>query len=251
MYLKRILIAVIGLFVFQYAQAGVDRTEMLQDMAAFDRAYVAALALTSDQKQEPSRKSMARLNTAWLTFRKRYQVSLGTDHKWRAGFAKIDEQIRRADTIVTRATGLIEAHEALEEVRVIFMQLRRHDAIPYFPDALTAYHEPMEAIVLAAKGKTPQTLSDADLATIVRTLPEAKKLWQEAIKIPVADDVFGFDPSRSQAVNAAIQQESEALQKLEKALATRDRALLIPAAVGIKPPFARLYKQFGDFSGLE
>lgn len=251
MHFKRIFLTVVALFVFQHAQAEVDRMTLLQDMAAFDRAYVAALALTSDQKLEPSRKAMTRLNAAWLKFRNRYHASLGADIKWREGFAKIDEQIRRADSIVTRATGLIEAHEALEDVRVIFMQLRRHDAIAYFPDALTAYHEPMEAIVLTAKGKTAQTLSDADLATITRTLPEARKLWQEALKIPLADGVFGFDASRSQAVHTAIQQESEALKKLEKALATRDRAQLIPAAVGIKPPFARLYKQFGDFSGLE
>lgn len=248
---KHVLILVISLLALPNAQAGVDRQVLSQDMAAFDRAYVPALAVASEQKLKAARKAMARLNSEWKTFRNRYQGSLGSDKAWQEGFMQIDAHIRRANAIVANGETLTQMHNALEEVRAILMNLRRHDGMQYFPDALTAYHEPMEAIVLAAKGKTPRTLGEADLARISHTLPEARRLWQEAVKTPMDAGVFRFKPAQTQAVQAAIQQESEALQKLEKALASHDRAQILPAVAAIKPPFARLYRLFGDFTGLE
>jgi hypothetical protein len=248
---KHLLIFVISLLALQNAQAGVDRKILLQDMAAFDRAYVPALAVTGEHKLKAARKAMARLNGEWKTFRNRYQGSLGSDKAWQEGFMQIDAHVRRANAVVANGDTLNQAHQALEEVRVILMNLRRHDGMQYFPDALTAYHEPMEAIVLAARGKTARTLGEAELARLSRTLPEARRLWQEAVKTPMDAGVFRFKPAWTQAVQAAIQQESEALQMLEKALASHDRAQIVPAVAAIKPPFARLYGLFGDFTGLE
>jgi len=41
--------------------------------------------------------------------------------------------------------------------------------------------------------------------------------------------------------------ESAALESLDKALAANDRAEILAAAAGLKPPFERLYYFFGDF----
>lgn len=69
---------------------------------------------------------------------------------------------------------------------------KRHtprNGIDYFIDRLTAFHEPMEAIVLAAKDKTGDTLTDADIALIRKRMPQAEQAWQRvaAAKLDASD----------------------------------------------------------------
>ena len=48
-----------------------------------------------------------------------------------------------------------------------------------------------------------------------------------------------------------LKMESEALNKLGKALDVNNNALIIETAKAIKPNYAKLYKLFGDFERIK
>ena len=97
--------------------------------------------------------------------------------------------VNDAVKIVVSERKVTDAHEALEHVREVLMKLRQRNGIDYFIDRLTAFHEPMEAIVLAAKDKTGDTLTDADIALIRKRMPQAEQAWQRvaAAKLDASD----------------------------------------------------------------
>ena len=142
----------------------------------------------------------------------------------------------------------MDAHNVLEHVRVILMQLRQKHGIDYYLDYQTAFHEPMEAIVLAAKGKTPATLAEQDLAKIRNTMPALEARWKAVQNARFDPDKYGLDSERAARVKRSLELETEAIEKLKKALAGSDKTSMIQLAVAIKPPFAQLYMLFGEFA---
>lgn len=236
------LVGLIGLFFVVNAQAN-----LLTDSAALDRVYIPALAVTSQGKLEASRHAMERLHRGWRIFSRAHLKDFPTDPSWRSGFMDISQWIARADGVIRRGKKLNEAHEDLEHIRVILMRVRIKHGIDYFPDYLTAYHDPMEKIVLAAKGKTPATLTATDLNAIHKTLPLLERHWHAITQARFVPAELGLDKSQVAQVRQALAVESGAIAALQRALAKGDKAAIIRRAVAIKPPFAELYMLFGDF----
>lgn len=225
-------------------------TYLLADMVTLDRAYIAALAVTSLEKVEPSQKSMAILIPTWAAFQAKYIAANPTDAQWRPDFDAVSGMIGRADEIVQTGTGLVAAHDELEGVRITLMELRERNGLPYFVDHLTRYHEPMEAIVLAAKGKTPETLSAADLETIRTNLPQAQAIWADVAAAPFDPALFGFAPERQAAMQTQLGAETQALTQLQAALDAGDSVAIIQKSVALKGIFAPIFMMFGDFETL-
>lgn len=218
-----------------------------EDMIALDRAYIPALAVTTEGKLPESQRAMELLNKQWALFKKQHAATKGGDAQWSKDMAGIDRMIADANKVVAGGVDLVKAHEALEGVRMTMLAMRARSRMPYYLDALTRFHDPMEDIVLAAKDKTPETFADADLTKIRTALPEAEKRWAE-VKATRVDPAFALSPEQQKTLAGLIATESEALDNLKKALAGNDRAALIKAAVAIKPAFARIYMSFGDFA---
>jgi hypothetical protein len=106
----------------------------------------------------------------------------------------------------------------------------------------------MEAIVLAAKDKTPETLSNADIERIRATLPEAEKLWKRVMAGGLDGSTYALDAGQLERARKLMQVEEQALATLKSALAAGDKPAIIKAAVGVKPNFAALFMTFGDFA---
>lgn len=235
------LVAVISVFSVPTARA-----DMLKDMVHFDQAYIPVLAFTSDEKLQPARATMKTLKPAWQSFKQQYSANKN-DPQWQADIDKIDSYISAGEKIITRGTGLKDAHEELEHVRIVFMNMRERNGIDYFIDHLTRFHEPMEEIVLAAKGKTPDKLTDENVALIKKVSPKTKKLWHTTSTAAFDPKLYEFDKMQTETLRNLINKEQQALARLEKALKSGNRAEIIGAAVGIKPNFAKLFKAFGRF----
>lgn len=218
-----------------------------EDMVALDRAYIPALAVTTEGKLAESQRAMEQLNRQWATFKRQHAASKGGDQQWKTDLANIDRMIADANKVVAGGTDLVKAHEALEGVRFTLLEMRARSRMPYYLDALTRFHDPMEEIVLAAKDKTPETFGDADIAKIRAALPEAAKRWT-TVKATRVDPAFGLGAEQRQKLDQLIANEDQALENLKQALAGNDKAALIKAAVAIKPAFARIYVSFGDFA---
>ena len=224
------------------------RADIVTDSAAFDRAYIPALALTNQGNAEKSKAAMVRLNQAWRVYSQAHRQDNPGDGAWMNGYTEIDRRIAAADAMVARGGQLEEAHDALEPVRVILMQLRQKHGVDYYLDYQTAFHEPMEAIALAAKGKTPATLTQQDLATIRNTISALDARWSVVRNASFDPANFGFDSARAAKVKELLQLETDAIAALKKALAGPDKSVMIQRAVAIKPPFAQLYMLFGEFA---
>jgi len=227
---------------------GFSKNELRQDMVKLDKAYIAALAVTSQDKAAESRKAMEILTGSWKGFKDRYYDANPGDTQWRKDFDAADHMIAEAGRIVASDRKVTDAHEALEDMRMVMMKLRARNDIDYFVDRLTAFHEPMEAIVLAAKDKTPETFTDADIQRIRKTLPEAEKLWTRVTTGNLDGATYQLEASQLERARKLIQTEQQALAALKTALAAGDKPSIIKAAVGIKPNFAALFMIFGDFT---
>ena len=227
--------------------APMPPTYLLADMVTLDRAYIAALALTSQEKLEPSQRSMAILVPTWAAFQAKYVGANPADPQWRPDFDAVDGMIARADEIVRTNSGLVAAHDELEGVRITLMELRERNGLPYFVDHLTRYHEPMEAIVLAAKGKTPETLTAADLDVIRGHLPEAHAIWADVVAAPFDATLFGFGAEKHAALQKQVSMEANALAQLQAALDAGDTPAIIQRSMALKGVFAPLFMMFADF----
>jgi len=234
--------------VLVLATVGCQRqAETWDAMVAFDQAYIPALALTSQQQGEQARAVMPRVMTRWQDLQQQIPAPWTRGEAWAHATTEVTTRLQRADTLI--ADGhLNEAHDALEGVRDVLMAQRRAHDIDYFVDRLTAFHEPMEAIVLAAKGKSPAMLTDADLATIRQQLPDAQARWHAVEMARIDPERYRLSAEQANQLKTGITQEATALQALQAALDRGDRQRIIQTAVAIKPVFSQLFMLFGDFT---
>lgn len=227
--------------------SGFTANDIRHDMVKLDKVYIAALALTSQGKVAESRKAVDALQKEWQGFSDRHANAKPGDTQWKPDFDHVSGMVNEAVKIAASDRKITDAHEALEHVREVLMKLRQRNRIDYFIDSLTAFHEPMEAIVLAAKDKTADTISEADITRIRATLPLAEKAWQRAATAKLDANDYLLSPSQADDARKLIALENASLQALKDALDTGDKARIAQAAVGIKPNFAKLFMTFGDF----
>ena len=237
-----ILIMVSG---FTSVNVSAKTDSLVKDMVAFDRQYIAALALTSQEKLKPSTQAMARLLPLWKSFNYKHRNMVKKDADWKKDMNKIDYYIHAANKIVSSGKHLIYAHNELEHVRVIMLNARVRNHIEYFIDHLTRFHEPMETLVLTVKGKSASDISSDTIAKMKSEVQTAKTLWQKVVQAPLDKHLFGFSDEKVNMVKGYQLKETEALAKLETALAGGNNNIIISAGLAIKPSFAKMFMLFG------
>lgn len=246
--MKRGVFAIVVLAV-GVALAGFSAGDLRQDMVKLDKVYIAALALSSQGKVDESRKAVYALRASWQSFKARHYDANPADRQWKADFDAVENRVAKSVAIVdTPGKPVAEAHEVLEDVRNVLMKLRARNRVEYDIDGLTAFHHPMEEIVLTAKDKNAQTLSDADVGKIRKIFPDAEQHWRavQARKFDAA--VYQLSAAQAEDVAKLVTLESAALASLKEALASGDKAQIAKAALGIKPHFAKLFMTFADFA---
>lgn len=248
--MKKIIASILFLFLMTIPLSASE-TQLMKDMISFDRAYIPSLAMTSQEKREPSIKALEILTDEWKSFKEKYYAFNSTDTVWQSDMDSIEEGILEALDIIDQRGSLSEAHEAVEGIRFTMMQMRERQNIDYFVDHLTRFHDPMEMILMAVVGKTPETLSNNDLTRIKSALPEAVRLWGEVGSFNLDPSIYDLDEKRMKNINAAIPAEKQALQLLVEVLGKGDESGIIKAASAIKPNFAKVFMQFGDFERLK
>jgi hypothetical protein len=136
------------------------KDEVLESaMIGLEKAYINPLFFTSNQNAPKSRATMAAFVSAWKAVSADYRYYRPSAGNWIGHFDTVDEAIALAQPIVDWGAGncptvgvcpaLVAAHDHLEAVRYAMRELRMHNGFPKFiTDKLTAYHDPMEAVVL-------------------------------------------------------------------------------------------------------
>lgn len=242
--MKRIQTVLIALAAI--VLTGFAETDIRQDMVKLDKVYIAALALTSQGKTAESRKAVDALHESWRGFRGRHYNANSRDAQWKPDFDRVNGMVDEAAGIVASDRKVTDAHAALEHVREVLMKLRQRNRIDYFIDGLTAFHEPMEAIVLAAKDKGGDSLDEADIARIRKMLPQAEQAWQRVAAAKLDANDYMLTPAQADDARKLMTLENASLSALKDAVAGGDKARIAQTAVAIKPNFAKLFMIFGD-----
>jgi len=216
------------------------------DMIALDRAYIPALVVTNRPDAQVAARAMDALNAQWRTFKGRYAGAATGDPRWAETIKDVDDYVGRADRIVAEGKDLPAAHDQLEGVRATLLESRTRMKMPYYLDGLTRYHDSMESIYLAGKGRDAATMTDELVASIRKELPAAEQSWQAARAQPIEPE-FGLTPAKQADVEAHYGKVDRSLADLRAALASGDKGAIAKAAQGVRPPFSALFASFGDF----
>lgn len=227
---------------------GQQKEELLAASVQFDRYYIPVLALTNEGKAKPATKAIGRLSDEYDAIYQRVLDALHIvpDQSKDPTRQTIDEVAQLI------ADGqLKKAHETLEPIRDLTMQRRQQLGIDYPMDVLNEYHDVMESIVKPAVEMKPADVDEAYLEELKQAASGASEMWTEVEQTKFPAKLFGFDKEATQKLNASIAAERAAITALNRALADGDAKTVLKAAKGLKPPFAKVYKSFGDFSGLK
>lgn len=164
----------------------------------------------------------------------------------------LNRLVLTADRWLLEGKPAREAHGVLESVRTTMKDLRIGYGVEYDLDYLTLFHTPMEAIVLAVKGKTPDTLSEADLALLWAQADAAQVNWTTLVEKARFDEkLYGLSAEQAQRLRDEIKVEAVVLADLRAALERGDKAAVITAATALKPHFKAIYTTFGDFNAVK
>jgi hypothetical protein len=236
---------VAGLMIASMVFAGGSLAALIDDMAALDRSYVAALVLSNqpDKPAETITASMKRLTESWKKFVNGLSPADRDNKSLKSAISQISGSVAEAEKLAA-AGKRKDAHEALEMVRIAFWKARSDMNIDYLLDLLTAFHEPMETFVdLAEK-------PGADKAKLKSLLVELSEKWTDVEKAKLDTKLFGFNEEKTAKYTAQVKKEREILNALSGLIEGKDQAVFSKTALTVKTVFSQTYMIFGDFTGL-
>jgi len=226
-----------------------------QDFATLEKTYIPTLLFSSTKVLPLAVVAMSDYQAEWETFSNRYFFYRADAVNWQDHFEQIDWAVANAAELVASAqlnsdpNALLAARDELNKVRMVMLELRPKNGFPKFiTDKFTAFHGPMEHIVLAVKGKTPAELTDQLLDDLVAAFPAADKAWSYVEKCPVDPELWGLSGEKMAAYYAYVAAERQALNNFSAALESGDKALILQTGFAIKPNFVEAKKTFGDFA---
>ena len=248
---KRKLTLGMLVLAFFFIFPAASHANIQKDFVAFDRAFIPPLAITNQEKVKPSRKAMKILKQNWEAFKAKYYESNPKDAKWKEDFDRIDRQIQEAAKIIKEGANLMSAHEALEEIRIITLELRKRNNIDYYLDPMTEFHSLMEQIFHAGKDNSPEDLDKGMITDLKEAVAAAEALWRKIGEFPFDKDLYGFSDAMVAQMKKFHEEEMAALGNVSKAIEAGDKKAIIKAAKGVKSNYAQMYKMFGDFDSIK
>lgn len=240
------------------------KDEVLESaMIGLDRIYINPLFFTSNQNPAKAKPTMDAFVAYWNGFSAQYRNYRPSQENWIAHFDKVEEAIALTQPIVDWAAkaaaakdpscapaacpALVVAHDHLEAVRYAMRDLRMHNGFPKFvTDKLTAYHDPMEAVVLTFKGRTLDQISADELAAVGEYLDEAIALWTFVVKTPIDAAAWGFTAAQMVEIEKRIAAEGAILEKLASLYDAGLFAELAANSFSLKAAFVPVYTAFAS-----
>jgi hypothetical protein len=213
--------------------------------AAFDRAYIPALARTNQGDANAARQALDQFAQAWDTrFMPELRSWFPEDDQWARELSGIAQGIAAA-RVHLEGDQLQKAHESLEPIRDSLMTARQRHQISYPLDQLSAFHATMEAIVQPAM-QVEVPLSAEYIEELRSLVTRAETQWKLVEETAFDPELFQLNEAKQARVTSSKNEERAALQELTAALNGDNHQAIIAAARKLKPPFAKLYITFGE-----
>ena len=248
--MKKIIGLILATFMLMSLMGGVAMAkddELMQDFVTLEKAYIPPLFFTNMGQAGPAKVSMNIFLQKWQAFSAKYYDYKPDYANWQSYFDQMDYAIADAKSIIFGGGVLTDAHEALEAVRAVMLDLRPHNGFPKFiADKMTVFHGPMEHIVLSLKfasAPTPELLDE-----MAATLTQAEKAWNDVEKCPVDAGLWGFTPQDMMKYYNLLAQERAALDAFTAAMESGNFQMIKQTGtLPLKGPFVQAYTFFGDY----
>lgn len=269
--MKKLKLMVVAALALGSVTAQAKDEALVSAMIGLDKIYITPLFYTSNMNPPKAKATFDAFVAYWNGFAAQYRDYRPNYANWGKHFDTVDEAIALAQPIVYRAAQLfaakdpscvalptvpttfscpilVTAHDHLEAVRFAMRDLRMHNGFPKFvTDKLTAYHDPMEAVVLTFKGRDFATITADELAAVGEYLDEAVALWEFVLKTPIDAAAWGFTDAQMTEIANRMAAETAALDLLVVLYNAGDYATLAAKSFGLKQAFVPVYTAFsGD-----
>ncbi len=224
------------------------------EMAQVSRAYVPALFYTNNTAAPlpiaaAGKAALSRLDSRWQAF---VVNSAATFPPATTAKPAVDTHLLAAnntlDQVSTYPADLSAAHEHLEDIRTVMLQMRRDNGIDDVMDTLTLAHRSMGDVVAAFTGATtPALLTQQHKADLTVQLANYTSAFNTLAARKIDSELFGFSPAKTQGIQAAVSASKQNNTALQDALLLNDNAAILAAANKVKPLFVKLFLAYGDF----
>jgi len=209
----------------------------------WNEPYKRSLLLTSRGNEERAKELVAAAQAQWFTLLDAYYLTppaeFAEDPLWRTDLAAVTGYLQLAQWQLYSG-DMGAAHDSLEPIRRLWLDLRERNEVPWFGDRLTRYHDLMEPVVMWATGAahggvTPDNIDEFDEQ--LKTLATA---WGE-----IADAARRLRVDNRRPLDMILRQNYDALKALDDASAEARYDDLPDAARAVRSAFIQLYMRFG------
>jgi hypothetical protein len=216
-------------------------------LQAWNTFYKRSLVVTQRGRREPAERQLAKSREAWYQIIWRYRESpppeYAEDARWQSDLATITGNLHIAEWLV--AGGDLEgAHEALEPIRRIWMDVRQRNGIRSFGDVLTTYHDVMEPVVLWGAGQAHGGVTEENIDEFQAAAAKLLEAWQSVRSFPYRP---GAPRGRGGGRQFRIYmgRAEEAMEHFAVVVAERRIEEIPDASQGVKSAFLSLFIPFG------
>ena len=216
-------------------------------LAAWNAFYKRSLYATQRVYPEAAKRPLGMSHEAWYQVISRYYegppAEYAKDPRWRGDLAAITGHLHLAEWLVS-AGDMEAAHEALEPVRQIWLEVRERNGVRHFGDELTRFHEAMEPVVLWGTGQTHGGVTDENIEEFYAKVVVLDEAWQRVTG-------FGFYPKEQLGPGGQRQYSvfmggaADAVEQFRYTVEDRLLDEIPEAAAAVKQTFVPLYMQFG------
>ena len=221
--------------------AVVPRSEFEAAYLHWNTFHKRSLMATASGTQEGAKRPMSQARERWYEFLGKYYEApppeFAEDAHWQSNLAAITGYHHVAEWHL-HAGRMDEAHETLEQVRWVWLELRARNGVSWFGDALSRYRAVMEPVVgwgtgAEHGGVTPDNIEDFEVE-VLKLLEAWRRLTQHR---PPLGNMRRF--------SFGMQQEARALAEFEEVVAARLYDDIAEAAKEVNTAFTMLFMGFG------
>ena len=217
-------------------------------MTGLDKAYIPALGLSGQSDQQAkARIAFVTFEGAWNAFQSAYGSQAGFDAEWKEDLEKVNHAVLKAKTALLDNSNGPAAHEALEAVRMTFLESRSRQKIPYFIDSLTLFHNSMEDLLNNKPAGKLADWSVSERMGFSADLDIAIARWKKvkAMEGLITDAAL---PAKAANMYTSQWQTIESVMAATKtALESGDEKAFAEKLGQLKPNFIKTFFLFGNF----
>lgn len=221
---------------------------LVPSMVALDRKYIPALGLSGQADQQAkARIAFAAFERAWKDFERDFSAGPGLDAEWQEDLEAVDLAVLKARTALMDASDGPAAHEALEAVRMTFLESRTRQKIPYFIDSLTLFHNSMEDLLNAKPAKDLKDWSVNEKMGFAADLDVSVARWKKVKAMEGLLPDASLGAKAGDAYSAQWRAIDTVMAGAKQAFEAGDGKALSEKLGQLKPNFIKTFFLFGDF----